>query len=67
MTNFFSRTSFGVYTFHPPILVAVSLVLQAVALYVVAKAVLAAALALAISLVVAALVRKIPKVGRIFS
>jgi peptidoglycan/LPS O-acetylase OafA/YrhL len=67
VTNFLSRTSFGVYTFHPPILVAVSLVLQAVALYVVVKAVLVAALALAISLVVAALVRKIPKVGRIFS
>jgi peptidoglycan/LPS O-acetylase OafA/YrhL len=67
VTTFLARTSFGVYTFHPPILVAVSLVLQAVALYVVAKAVVAAALALAISLVVAALVRKLPRVGRIFS
>ncbi len=67
VTGFLSRTSFGVYSFHAPILVAVSLALQAWALYPLAKAALAAAIALSASLVVAALVRKVPGLGKIFS
>ncbi|HVP19699.1 MAG TPA: acyltransferase family protein [Spirochaetia bacterium] len=67
VTSFLSRTSFGVYSFHAPILVAVSLALQAVALYPLAKAGLAAAIAFAASLVVAGLVRRVPGLGHIFS
>jgi surface polysaccharide O-acyltransferase-like enzyme len=66
-TSFLSRTRFGVYSFHAPILVAASLALQAWALYPLAKAALAAAIALAASLTVAALVRRIPGLGRIYS
>ena len=62
-TSFLSRTSFGVYSFHAPILVTTTLVLQALVLYPLAKAALAAAIALAASLIVAALVRRIPGLG----
>jgi surface polysaccharide O-acyltransferase-like enzyme len=67
VTRLLSRTSFGVYSFHAPILVTVSLALQAWALYPLAKAALAAAMALAISLSVASVVRRTPGLGRIFS
>ncbi len=67
IAGFLSRTSFGVYSFHAPVLVTISLVLQAWTVYPLAKAGLAAAIALAASLAVSALVRKIPGVGRIFS
>jgi Acyltransferase family len=66
-TDLLSRTSFGVYSFHAPILVTISLALRAWMLYPLAKAALAAAIALAASLVFAALVRRIPGLGRIFS
>lgn len=67
VTRLLSRTSFGVYSFHAPILVTVSLALQAWALYPLAKAALAAAIALAVSLSIASLVRRTPGLGRIFS
>jgi len=66
-TSFLSRTSFGVYSLHAPILVTVSLVIQSLTLYPLAKATLAATIALAGSLAVAALVRRIPVLGGIFS
>lgn len=67
VATFLSRTSFAVYSFHAPILVTVSLVIRSLALYSLAKAALAAVIALAVSLIVAALVRRIPGLGRIFS
>ena len=66
-TGFLSRTSFGVYSFHAPILVAISLGLRALVLYPIAKAVLAAAIALAASLAFSAVVRRVPGLGRVFS
>jgi len=66
-TDFLSRTSFGVYSFHALVLVVISLALQTWVLYPLVKAVLVAALALAGSLVVAALVRRVPGLGRLFS
>ena len=65
--GFLSRTSFGVYTFHAPVLVTVSLLIQAWAVSPLAKAALAAGIAFAASLAVAAAVRGIPGLRRIFS
>ena len=67
VTSFLSRTSFGVYSFHAPILVAISLALRAWVVYPLAKAGLVAALAFAASLVVAALIRRAPGLGRLFA
>lgn len=67
VTSFLSRTSFGLYSLHAPILVTISLALQTLVLYPLAKALLVAAIALAASLAVAAAVRRTPGLGRIFS
>jgi surface polysaccharide O-acyltransferase-like enzyme len=60
-------TSFGIYTFHTPILVAVSVALRAFTLYPLAKAVIVAGIAFALSLGFAWVVRKVPGLGRVFA
>ncbi len=67
VTVLLSRTSFGIYVFHAPILVAVSLALRTVGMYAPLKALVAAAIAWLASLVVAWLVRSIPGVGKLFA
>jgi hypothetical protein len=66
-TGLFSYTAFGVYTFHAPVLVGVSVLLVTISMHPLAKALLAACLAWAASTVVAWIVRKIPGVGRYFA
>ncbi|MGO9310000.1 MAG: acyltransferase family protein [Spirochaetia bacterium] len=66
-TGLLAETSFGIYTFHAPILVGVSMILRAVVIYPLAKAALAAAAAFAVSLGLAWVVRKVPGLGRVFA
>jgi peptidoglycan/LPS O-acetylase OafA/YrhL len=65
--GFLSDHAFGVYVFHAPILVAVSVSLAAIALYPLAKAILVAVLALPAAFLFAALVRRVPPLKRLFS
>ena len=66
-TGLLADTSFGIYTFHAPILVGVSVLLRAFALYPLAKAVLVAAIAFSLSLGFAWVVRKVPGLRRVFA
>jgi surface polysaccharide O-acyltransferase-like enzyme len=66
-TGLLADTSFGIYTFHAPILVGVSVLLRAFALYPLAKAVLVAAIAFALSLGFTWAVRKVPGLRKIFA
>ena len=67
VAGFLSRTSFGVYSLHAPILVTVSLLLRTWAAYPLAKALAAGVLGFLISLAVAAMVRGTPGLRRIFA
>ena len=62
-----SYTGFGVYTFHAPILVGVSMLLLTVTLHPLVKALIVASLAWVASTAFAWVVRKIPGIGRIFA
>jgi surface polysaccharide O-acyltransferase-like enzyme len=66
-TGLLADTSFGVYTFHAPILVGVSVLLRAFALYPLAKAVLVAAIAFGLTLGFTWVVRKVPGLKKVFA
>jgi len=66
-TGLLADTSFGIYVFHAPILVAASMLLRAFAMYPLVKAVLAASLAFAVSLGFAWVVRKAPGLRKVFA
>jgi glucan biosynthesis protein C len=66
-TGFLADNNFGVYVFHTPILVAVSLALRNQAAQPLAKALLVAALVLPACFLFAALVRRVPGLRRLFS
>jgi peptidoglycan/LPS O-acetylase OafA/YrhL len=60
LTRALAKTSFGIYVFHPPVLVAISLLLAPLALPMLAKHALVAPLAFGASLLVAAAARRVP-------
>jgi glucan biosynthesis protein C len=66
-TGLLADSSFGIYTFHAPILVGVSILLRSVVMYPLAKAVVVAAIAFALSLGFAWAVRRVPRFGRLFA
>jgi glucan biosynthesis protein C len=66
-TGLLADTCFGIYVFHAPILVAVTMVLRAYAVYPLAKAAIAAVIAFAVSLGVAWVVRKVPGLRKVFA
>ena len=66
-TALLADTSFGIYTFHAPILVGVSVLLRAFTLYPLAKAVLVAAIAFSVSLGFTWMVRKTPGLRKVFA
>jgi len=66
-TGLLSDTCFGIYVFHAPILVGVSMLLRSSAVYPLAKAALVAAIAFGVSLAFAALVRRIPGLRKVFA
>jgi glucan biosynthesis protein C len=67
VTGLLTYTGFGVYTFHAPILVGVSILMTTLAMHPLAKAFVAAGLAWAVSVAFAWVVRKIPVAGRYFA
>jgi surface polysaccharide O-acyltransferase-like enzyme len=67
LTGFLADNNFGVYVFHTPILVAVSLALRAQAAQPLAKTLVVSALVLPACFLVAALVRRVPGLRRLFS
>lgn len=66
-TALLGETCFGIYVFHAPILVAVTMLLRPFTVYPLAKALLAAALAFAVSLGFAWVVRKVPGLRKVFA
>jgi len=67
LTGLLKSTSFGVYTFHAPILVGTSILILPLTVHPLAKALLAAGIAWVASTAFAWAVRKIPAVGRMFA
>jgi glucans biosynthesis protein C len=66
VAGFLSANAFGVYVFHAPILVAISMTLHRVLAPALAKAALVSAIALAASFLFAALVRTVPGLRKVF-
>jgi surface polysaccharide O-acyltransferase-like enzyme len=66
-TAVLSDTSFGIYTFHAPFLVAVSMTLRSFAVYPPAKAAIVAAIAFAASLGFAWVIQKVPGLRKVFA
>jgi glucans biosynthesis protein C len=67
VTGLLANTSFGIYVFHAPVLVAVSMAIRALTLFPPAKALLVAVIAWALSLAIAWLVRRAPGAGKFFA
>jgi glucans biosynthesis protein C len=66
LSKLLSETCFGIYCFHAPILVGMSMILRKAAIFPLGKALVVAALSWLISLGAAWLVRSIPGLGKIF-
>jgi glucan biosynthesis protein C len=66
-TGLLADTCFGIYVFHAPILVTVSVLLRAAVIYPLAKAVIAASLAFIVSLAFTWVVRKVPGLRKVFA
>jgi glucan biosynthesis protein C len=67
ITGFLAANNFGVYVFHTPILVAVSLALRHLSYHPLAKTMLVVALVLPACFLFAALVRRVPGLRQLFS
>jgi hypothetical protein len=67
LTGFLADNNFGVYVFHTPIVVAASLALRYLTLNPLAKTVLVAVLVLPVCFLVAAAVRRVPGLRKLFS
>jgi surface polysaccharide O-acyltransferase-like enzyme len=67
VTGFLSANAFGVYAFHAPILVAISIALHQFLVAPLAKAAVASVIALAASFLFAALVRTVPGLRKVFA
>ncbi len=67
VTGTLADTCFGIYVFHTPVLVAASMAIQGLALYPLAKVLIAGAAAWVVALGIAWLVRRIPVVGKLFA
>ena len=67
VTGLLSSTSFGIYVFHTPLLVGVSVLMRTATMYPLAKALIAGVVAWAGSLAVAWIVRRIPGLGKLFA
>jgi len=66
-TGLLADSCFGIYVFHAPILVGISMLLRTAAMYPLLKAAVAAVTAFALSLAFAALVRRIPGLRKVFA
>ena len=66
-TGLLADTGFGIYVFHAPILVTVTMLLRPYAVYPLAKAAIAASLAFAVSLGFARIARIVPGLRKVFA
>ncbi len=66
-TGLLADTCFGIYVFHTPVLVGASMLIRAVALYPLAKALIAGASTWIVTLALAWMVRRIPAIGKLFA
>ena len=66
-TGLLADSCFGIYVFHAPILVGVSMLLRSATMYPLLKAAVAAVMAFALSLGFAALIRRIPGLRKVFA
>lgn len=64
--KFFSENTFGIYVFHAPVLITVSLLLKGVQMDPLAKFFLAGTITITVAVWVSWLIRKIPVVGPVF-
>jgi len=67
LQRFLSDNAFGVYVFHAPVLISISVVLKSVELPPLVKFAMVACLAVPASFIVSNVIRKVPFLGRIFS
>jgi len=65
--KFLSENTFGIYVFHPPVLIGLSVLTKNIQLHALPKFCMIGFLAIMVSLLVAWLIRKIPVVGKIFN
>jgi len=65
--KFLSENTFGVYVFHAPVLISLSVLTKDIHLYLVLKFFIIGLLAVVASLIVSWLIRQIPRVGIIFN
>jgi hypothetical protein len=67
VTGTLSDTSFGIYVFHTPVLIAASVLMRTVFLYPLAKTLIVGVAAWIVSLAIAFVARRIPGCGRLFA
>jgi glucans biosynthesis protein C len=65
--KFLSENTFGIYVFHAPVLIGLSVLTKNIQLHAIPKFFIMGLLAIVASLLVAWLIRKVPVVGRIFN
>lgn len=64
--SFLTANTFGIYVFHPPILISISAFLKTFSYHPAIKFFIASIFTLVFSIIVSVLIRKIPKFGKIF-
>ncbi len=67
LMRFLTDNAFGVYVFHPVVLISVSMLLRNYYMYPLVKFVLAVAIVLPIVFIISSLIRKIPGLKKVFS
>lgn len=67
LSGFLSDNAFGVYVFHPVILISISLILRGITLYPILKFLLVAFIAVGFSFIISSIIRKVPLLKKLFS
>ena len=67
LSKFISDNAFGVYAFHPPLLIFISISLRNVTVYPVLKILLVGIITLPVVFIFSYLIRKVPGVGKLYS
>ncbi|HEX3009748.1 MAG TPA: acyltransferase family protein [Bacteroidales bacterium] len=67
MMKFLSDNTFGVYVFHAPVLIAISMLVKGIRIDVLTKFIVVGVIAYMASLLVSHIIRKIPVLGKVFN
>lgn len=65
--KFLSETTFGVYVFHAPVLIGITVFAKGITINVIPKFFITGALAISGALVVSWIIHQIPSIGKIFN